>query len=119
MPSAKNWGTHHNLTFVDARLGFTTYTALYDDAHFMVPDYYGLQSLLVRDSYYYPKFKMMDAEIAGLYSTHVDGKYSRDYRRVIGFDAGTVIGNTAIQGEYAELSVDGSDFKLGDDPTPS
>ena len=114
----KLWGTHLQYNpFVGTRLGFTTYTALYDDAHFMVPDYYGLQSLLVRDSYYYPKFKMMDAEIAGLYSTHVDGKYSRDYRRVIGFDAGTVIGNTAIQGEYAELSVDGSDFKLGDDPS--
>jgi hypothetical protein len=72
---------------------------------------------LIRDSYYYPKFKMLDAEIAGLYSTYKPGQYERNYRRVIGFDGGTVIGNTSIQGEYAELSVNGKDHKLGDDPS--
>jgi len=81
----------------------------------MVPDYNDLKTLLVRDSYYYPKFKMMDAEIANLYSTRTD-TYSRDYRRVIGFDGHTTLGNISIEGEYAELSVDGSDLKLGDDP---
>lgn len=114
----KLWGTHLQFNpIIGTKLGFTTYTALYDDVHFVVPEYEGLKTLLVRDSYYYPKFKMMDAEIAGLYSTYVPGKYERDYRRVIGFDAGTVIGNTAIQGEYAELSVNGEDYKLGDDPS--
>ena len=35
--------------------------------------YNDLRTLLVRDSYYYPKFKMLDAEIAGLYSTYKPG----------------------------------------------
>jgi hypothetical protein len=110
------WGAHVQVNpFIGTKLGFTTYTALYDNAYFVVPDYNSLDELLVRDSYYYPKFKMMDAEIAGLYSTLTD-TYARDYRRVIGFDGQTTIGNVSIQGEYAELSVDGSDFKLGDDP---
>jgi hypothetical protein len=113
----KLWGTHVQVSpFIGTKLGFTTYTALYDNAHFVVPDWNELRSLLVRDSYYYPKFKMMDAEIAGLYSTLTDS-YERDYRRVIGFDAATVIGNTSIQGEYAELKRDGSDLILGDDPS--
>ncbi|MDZ4182055.1 MAG: helix-hairpin-helix domain-containing protein [Candidatus Cloacimonadaceae bacterium] len=111
------WGTHVQVSpFIGTKLGFTTYTALYDDAHFVVPEYNELRSLLIRDSYYYPKFKMMDAEIAGLYSTYKPGQYERDYRRVIGFDGHTVIGNTSIQGEYAELTVTGEDHKLGDDP---
>lgn len=114
----KLWGTHIQVNpWLGTRLGFTTYTALYDDAHFVVPGYNDLRSLLIRDSYYYPKFKMLDAEIAGLYSTYKPGHYERDYRRVIGFDGGTVIGNTSIQGEYAELSVTGKDYKLGDDPS--
>ncbi|MGC9362112.1 MAG: helix-hairpin-helix domain-containing protein, partial [Candidatus Syntrophosphaera sp.] len=112
----KIWGTHVQVNpIIGTKLGFTTYTALYEDAYFMVPDWNELKMLLVRDSYYYPKFKMMDAEIAGLYSTKTD-TYERDYRRVIGFDGQTVIGNTSVQGEYAELSVEGSDLKLGDDP---
>jgi len=114
----KLWGTHLQVNpLIGTRLGFTTYTALYDDAHFVVPDYNDLKTLLVRDSYYYPKFKMMDAEIAGMYSTYKPGVYDRNFRRVIGFDGGTVIGNTSLQGEYAELTVTGKDVKLGDDPS--
>ncbi|MDP2172691.1 MAG: helix-hairpin-helix domain-containing protein [Candidatus Cloacimonadaceae bacterium] len=111
------WGTHLQVSpFIGTKLGFTTYTALYDSAHFVVPGFNDLRSLLVRDSYYYPKFKMMDAEITGLYSTYKPGQYDRDFRRVIGFDGHTVIGNTSIQGEYAELTVTGEDHKIGDDP---
>lgn len=110
------WGMHLQANpFLGTKLGFTTYTALYDNAFFAVPDWNNLNMLLVRDSYYYPKFKMLDAEIAGLYSTLTDS-YARDYRRVLGFDAQTTISNVSVQGEYAELTVDGSDFKLGDDP---
>ncbi len=110
------WGTHLQVNpFIGTKLGFTTYTALYDNAYFVVPDWNDLKMLLIRDSYYYPKFKLMDAEIAGLYSTLTD-TYARNYRRVLGFDGQTTIGNVSLQGEYAELSVDGSDFKLGDDP---
>ncbi len=111
------WGTHVQVNpILGTKLGFTTYTALYDNAHFVVPGGNDLRMLLVRDSYYYPKFKLIDNEIAGMYSTYKPGEYSRNYRRVLGFDAQTVIGNTSLQGEYAELSVDGSDFKPGDDP---
>jgi len=112
----KLWGTHLQVSpVIGTKLGFTTYTALYDNAHFVVPKWNQLGSLLIRDSYYYKVMKIMDSEIASLYNTQTD-TYSRDYRRVIGFDAHTVIGNTSIQGEYAELSVDGKDSKLGDDP---
>lgn len=113
----KLWGTHLEVSpFIGTRLGFTTYTALYDDAHFVVPSYRNLLPLLIRDSYYHPKLqKALNAEISNMYATQTD-TYSRDYRRVIGFDGGTVLGNTSIQGEYAELSKYGDDFKLGDDP---
>ncbi|MCB5260004.1 MAG: helix-hairpin-helix domain-containing protein [Candidatus Cloacimonetes bacterium] len=111
------WGTHLEVSpFIGTRLGVTTYTSLYDNAHFVVPGYRDLLPLMIRDSYYHPKLqKTLNAEISSLYSTQTD-TYNRDYRRVIGFDGGTVLGNTAIQGEYAELSKDGEDFKLGDDP---
>lgn len=113
----KLWGTHLQASpIIGTKLGFTTYTALYDNAHLVVPDYHNLLPLLIRDSYYYTKLqKTMNAEIAGIYSTQTDS-YSRDYRRVMGFDAGAVVGNTSLQGEYAELTVDGEDFKFGDDP---
>jgi len=113
----KLWGTHLQVNpFLGTKLGFTTYTSIYDDAHFVVPSYNNLLPTVLRDSYYYSKLvKNLNAEISNLYSTQTDS-YTRDYRRVIGFDGQTVIGNTSIQGEYAELSVDGDDLKLGDDP---
>lgn len=113
----KLWGTHLQVNpIMGTKLGFTTYTALYDDAHFIVPSYNDLLPVVLRDSYYYTKLtKIMNAEISNLYSTQTDN-YNRDYRRVIGFDGQTVIGNTSVQGEYAELSLDGDDLKLGDDP---
>ena len=112
----KLWGTHLQVSpLIGTKLGFTTYTALYDNANFVVGDWNTLQTQLIRDSYYYKVFKQLDSELVGMYSTQTD-KYTRDYRRVIGFDGITVLGNTSIQGEYAELSVDGEDIKLGDDP---
>jgi hypothetical protein len=113
----KLWGTHLQVNpLIGTKIGFTTYTALYDNVHFVVPDFSNLLSTVLRDSYNYPKLqKTMNAEVASLYSTQT-GSYSRDYRRVLGFDAATVLGNTSIQGEYAELSVYGEDTKLGDDP---
>ena len=112
----KIWGTHLQVSpLIGTKLGFTTYTALYDNAHFVAGDWNTLQTQLIRDSYYYKAFKLVDTELVGLYSTKTDA-YTRNYRRVIGFDGSTVLGNTSIQGEYAELSVDGEDIKLGDDP---
>ena len=110
-------GTHLQVNpLIGTKLGFTTYTAYYDNAHFVVPSFRNLLTDVLRDSYYYSKLtKAMNAEISGLYSTQT-ADYSRDYRRVIGFDGQTVIGNTSVQGEYAELTVDGGDSKIGDDP---
>ncbi len=113
----KLWGTHLQVSpILGTKLGFTTYTALYDDAHFIVPDYNSLLPVVLRDSYYYTKLtKIMNAEISNSYGTQTS-TYNRNYRRVMGFDGQTVIGNTSIQGEYAEMALDGKDFKLGDDP---
>ncbi|MDD4308954.1 MAG: helix-hairpin-helix domain-containing protein [Candidatus Cloacimonetes bacterium] len=110
-------GTHLQVNpFIGTKLGFTTYTSYYDNAHFIVPGNDDLLKTLLRDSYYYTKLsKALNAEITSLYSTQNDS-YSRDYRRIIGFDGQTVIGNTSVQGEYAELSVTGGDTKIGDDP---
>ncbi|MCB5261278.1 MAG: helix-hairpin-helix domain-containing protein, partial [Candidatus Cloacimonetes bacterium] len=114
----KLWGTHLQVSpFIGTKLGFTTYTALYDNAHLVVPGFHELLPMVIRDSYYYTKLtKALNSEISNMYSTQTDN-YSRDYRRVIGFDAGTVLGHIALQGEYAELSVNGEDHKLGDDPS--
>jgi hypothetical protein len=113
----KLWGTHLQVSpIIGTRLGFTTYTAIYDNAHLVVPDYNNLLPLVIRDSYYYTKLqKTLNSEISNMYSTQTD-TYSRNYRRVLGFDGGAVVGNTSLQGEYAELTVEGEDFKLGDDP---
>ncbi len=113
----KLWGTHLQINpIIGTKLGFTTYTALYDNAHIVVPEYDEMLKTLLRTSGDIDKLrKAMNSEISSMYSTQTDA-YSRDYRRVIGFDGQTVIGNTSIQGEYAELSVTGDDMKLGDDP---
>ncbi|MDD3235748.1 MAG: helix-hairpin-helix domain-containing protein [Candidatus Cloacimonetes bacterium] len=121
----KLWGAHFQINpMIGTKLGFTTYTALYDNAHFVVPGYTGdvnIFNTLLRtyadfdEAHGFKLRKAINSELSNLYSTQTD-KYSRDYRRVIGFDGQTVIGNTSIQGEYAELSVNGSDTKLGDDP---
>lgn len=112
----KLWGTHLQVNpLIGTKLGFTTYTALYDNANFIVPQGEELRNLIIRDTYDYTKFKYNDSELSGLYST-ITRKYERNFRRVLGFDGMTVWGNTSLQGEYAELTVDGKDEKLGDDP---
>jgi hypothetical protein len=109
-------GTHLQVTpIIGTKLGFTTYTATYDNVNFKSPMGAALQQLIMRDSYDYPKFKYNDSEIGSLYDTKTS-TYERDFRRVLGFDYMTVVGNTSIQGEYAELTVTGKDTKLGDDP---
>ena len=43
-------GTHLQVNpFIGTKLGFTTYTAFYDDAYFAVPDWNGLKYVLLRD----------------------------------------------------------------------
>lgn len=109
-------GGHLSISpFTGTHLGFTTYTSVYDNADIVVPENQYLKQLLIRDSYNYKYWKLPNSELSSLYSTKTS-KYDRDYRRVIGFDWMSVIKNTSLQGEYAELSVDGEDMKLGDDP---
>lgn len=100
--------------WIGTHLGVTGYEATYD-RDFVVPD--TLRALLVPDDDYTPdKWKITDAEISSMYSTISPEIGDRDYRRVIGFDWRTVLNNTSFQGEYAELEVDGSLGKIGDDP---
>jgi hypothetical protein len=101
--------------WVGTHIGFTGYEALYD-RDITVPQNDSLKALLFNyEEDAAEKYKTINSEIEQLYSTRT-GDYDRDYRRVMGFDWRTVLNNTSIQGEYAELSVDGEVFKLGDDP---
>ena len=109
-------GTHLQFNpMIGTRLGFTTYTSVYENADFMVPSGTELVSLLLRDQANYSKWKLPSSEIEGMYSSVTDD-YEKDYRRVLGFDFGTVLNNVAFDAEYAELSTDGEDLKFGDDP---
>ena len=101
--------------WVGTHLGFTGYEAVYD-RDISVPQNDSLKALLfMYEEDAAEKYKTINSEIESMYSTKTSG-YDRDYRRVIGFDWRTVLNNTSIQGEYAELSVDGKEVKLGDDP---
>lgn len=100
---------------IGSSIGVSAYEATYD-RDFVVYGPDSLRYLLMPDpADAEGKYKMMDSEIAALYSTKTD-TYDRNYRRVYGFDWRTVLNNTSIQGEYAELEVDGNMWKLGDDP---
>jgi DNA uptake protein ComE-like DNA-binding protein len=106
--------------FIGTHIGITGYEAVYN-RDFVVPETSELKYLLISvpltDSIYAEKkWKITDNEISSLYSTRSDEVGDRDYRRVFGFDWRTVLNNTSIQGEYAELEVDGNFGKLGDDP---
>jgi len=110
-------GGHFSVSpFIGTNLGMTFYNAIYDNAFFEVPDNQAdLCNLLIRSQSNFNKYKINDTELMNLYSTK-NSKYKRDYRRIIGYNWTTVLNNTSFSGEYAELSVDGSDFKIGDDP---
>lgn len=102
--------------FIGTHLGVTGYEARYD-RDFLVPEEDVLKHLLISDDdYAESKWKITDNEITTLYSTVSDEYGDRDYRRVVGFDWRTVLNNTSIQGEYAELSKGGDIYKIGDDP---
>jgi helix-hairpin-helix protein len=100
---------------IGTHLGITAYEAIYDRDFVVDNSGDSLKYLLITGGYAEEKYRIMDSEIAALYSTKTDS-YDNNYRRVIGFDWMTVLNNTSIQGEYAELTVDGSEFKIGDDP---
>ncbi len=101
---------------IGTHIGMTAYEARYD-RYFSVPsDMDSLETVLLgspEDDA--EKVKIPDSEILGLYSTKTDS-YKRDYRRVYGIDFGTTLDFMSIQGEYAELEVDGNFGKIGDDP---
>ncbi len=109
-------GVHFDYTpIVGTHLGFTAYEAVYD-REFVVPEADSLKYLLFKEEEAAEeKFKLIDSEISSLYSTK-NSEYNRNFRRVLGFDWRTVLSNTSIQGEYAELTVDGEEYKIGDDP---
>jgi len=101
---------------IGTHLGVTGYEATFDRDFVIDNSSDSLKYLLIRTSENADeKWKIINSEIAALYSTKT-GNYNRDYRLVLGFDWRTVLNNTSIQGEYAELSVDGKELKIGDDP---
>ncbi|MEA1972470.1 MAG: helix-hairpin-helix domain-containing protein, partial [Candidatus Cloacimonadota bacterium] len=98
-------GTHLEVTpFIGTHLGFTGYEAVYDRDFVVSPDSLKYE-LTASDEDAEEKFKMMDSELNAMYSTKTE-EYDRNFRRVLGFDWGTIIGNTAFQGEYARLIAD-------------
>jgi len=110
---------------IGTHLGFTAYEAVYDREFVVDNSNDSLKYLLIKTLYEDgepvngndadAKWRIADSEIAALYSTKT-ADYDNNFRRVIGFDWRTVLNNTSIQGEYAELTVDGKEYKLGDDP---
>ncbi|MDP8267656.1 MAG: helix-hairpin-helix domain-containing protein [Candidatus Tenebribacter davisii] len=101
--------------FIGTHLGVTGYEATYNREIF-VPEGDDLKDILINNTSYYDKWKITDNEIESMYSTVSDEYGDRDFRRVVGFDWRTVLNNTSIQGEYAELQTDGELYKIGDDP---
>ena len=102
--------------FIGTHIGFTGYEARYD-REFVVPEGDELKGILIADDYHFIKWKITDNEITNMYSTISDDYGDRDFRRVVGFDWRTVLNNTSIQGEYAELQTNGELGKIGDDPS--
>ncbi len=109
---------------IGSHIGLTAINSIYDK-DFNVYQLTGnknndLRYLLIEDTKDYPlkKFKLADSEISALYSTKsYKYGYDRNYRRIVGMDWMATINNTSFQGEYAELDVNGSTFKPGDDPS--
>ena len=110
---------------VGSHIGFTGYNAVYDkDFTVYQPKTDDIETdlryLLIENASDNPqkKFKLIDSEISSMYSTKsYKYGYDRNYRRVLGIDWQTTFSNTSLQGEYAELSVNGSTFNMGDDPS--
>lgn len=102
--------------FIGTHIGFTGYEAVYD-RDFVIPEEDELKNILIPDiETAEEKWKITNNEVSSLYSTKSNEIGDRDFRRVYGVDWRTVIGNTSIQGEYAELEVNGNIAKIGDDP---
>ncbi len=103
---------------IGTHIGFSGYQAIYDNAYFVVYEPDSIAAFFIRDASNYNKWTMQNSEIQNLYkSLDYNNNIAKDYRQVLGMDWGTVVGNTSFQGEYAELSVDGKDLKIGDDPS--
>ena len=108
-------GAHIEVSpIIGTHLGITAYETEYNK-YFNIASPNSIAEYIIEDDYYYKKIKMTDSEISSLYSTKTDN-YDRNYRRVYGFNWQTTLNNFSIQGEYAELEVDGKLSKLGDDP---
>ncbi len=100
---------------VGSSIGLSGYEMLYDRHFYVAEDPDILFNSIIISEADKEKIKSTDAEIQSLYSTKTDD-YSRNYRRVYGFDWRTVINNVAFQGEYAEMEKDGKFLKIADDP---
>ncbi|RJP80217.1 MAG: hypothetical protein C4524_04005 [Candidatus Zixiibacteriota bacterium] len=97
-----------------SHVGVTYFETLYDrELH---PDIYALV-----DSAEYDEINddYANAEILNSYSSLARSSIwgpAQSLRRIYGLEGRWVVNNLAFQGEVAELEVDGSPFKFGDDP---
>jgi len=111
-------GTHLSLSpMLGTEIGFTAYNSKYNK-EIEIPDVIAIKNLLSLDSETInEKWKIVDSEISSLYSTYSEKYgYNRNFRRVYGYDFQTTIDVLSLQGEFAELEVDGDFNKIGDDP---
>ncbi len=121
-----NIGTH---------LGFTFYESLYD----RVLDPQVINSITGGEDDLEPEFDPLsdydeysgdafylqymtntaDPEIQAMYGSSGESPLwsdAKSFRRIMGFDFSTVVGNVVFQGEYGEFMSDNKPFKLGDEP---
>ena len=108
-------GHFEYMPVVGTRIGFTGYNAVYDREFVVNPDTLKYQLTNTSEDAD-EKFELADSEINAMYSTKTD-EYDRNFRRVLGFDWGTVIGNTSFQGEYARLITDKDANAFNDNPS--
>jgi hypothetical protein len=103
-------------------LGMTFYESLYDriiDPQIVNSITGGDPGYSGDDRYLAYLSNSADAEIGAMYSNAGESPMWEDaksFRRVIGFDFSTVIGNLALQGEYGELTQEKEIYKLGNEP---
>lgn len=102
---------------IGTHIGVSGYQTIYDNAYFRILPPDSIAAFLIRDASDYDKWNMPNAEINNFYTTlDYATNTAKDYRQIMGMDWRTVIGNTSIQGEYAELAINGNDLAIGDDP---
>ncbi|MBL7023405.1 MAG: helix-hairpin-helix domain-containing protein [Candidatus Marinimicrobia bacterium] len=117
------WGGHLRVSpIIGTFLGMSFYESLYDrviDPQIKNTIVGGDPGYSGDDRYLAYLSNSADAEINAMYQNSGESQLwnsAKSFRRVIGFDFSTVIGNLALQGEYGELTNEKNIYKLGNEP---